>query len=142
MNVAVLMHVKAALPWTNLRGQVVLGTEGFPESMRRFFAKKADLSEVARRQRYAPRPALGALFAKASKRRTRDAAIHDAYVKHGYTLVEIGRHPGLHYTMISKSPVAALRDVMRNARHNEPCDSGHALRLVRARDSRGPKLLR
>jgi putative transposase len=94
--------IGAESPWSELRGQVVLGTDAFLESLKRVFAKKATLSEVPRQQRLAHRPTLTALFAKVHGPRARNAAIRDAHVKHGYTLIDVGRHLGLHYTTISK----------------------------------------
>jgi putative transposase len=90
-------------PWSELRGQVVLGTDGFVQSLGRSFAEKADLSEVPRQQRLAHRPTLATLFAKVGSQRSRDETIRDAHVKHGYALIDIGRHLGLHYTTISKA---------------------------------------
>ena len=90
-------------PWSELRGQVVLGTDGFVQSLRRFFADKADLAEVPRQQRLAHRPALAAFFVNVGSQRSRDDAIREAHAKHGYTLIDIGRHFGLHYTTISKA---------------------------------------
>jgi REP element-mobilizing transposase RayT len=73
------------------------------QSLQPFFAEKADLSEVPRQQRLAHRPPLKVLFAHARSQRARDDVIRAAHVQHGYTLIDIGRHLGLHYTTISKA---------------------------------------
>ena len=92
-----------ASPWSQLHGQMMLGTDHFAHSMQRHLSGKADLSEVPKRQRFAHRPSLAALFATATGARQRDKAIRGAHIEHGYTLIEIGRHLGLHYTTISKA---------------------------------------
>jgi REP element-mobilizing transposase RayT len=91
-------------PWDTLTGQILLGSESFVKKMTGKLKAAEGLREIPRRQRLAARPALSALFPKQGfKNKTaRDKAIHQAHRDHGYTLVEIGRALGLHYTTISK----------------------------------------
>jgi putative transposase len=91
-------------PWSGLRGQVVLGGDAFLEALEPYFEEKLDARDVPHRQRAAPRPTLEAIFrAAADTRRGRDAAAREAYEGCGYSLAEIGRHLGRHYTTIKKA---------------------------------------
>jgi putative transposase len=92
---------KNAKPWEHLTGQVYLGDEPFVLAMKSLVRKSETLGEVPRVQRYAGRPGLIELF-KASSRESRNASIVAAHVRYGYTLNEIGRHLGIHYTTVSK----------------------------------------
>lgn len=91
-------------PWASLRGQVLLGTEPFVRALAPKLAAAQDVTEAPRSQRLAHRPALEQLLPAAGGRRRaqRDAAIGDAHVRHAYTLSEIARHVGLHYTTVSR----------------------------------------
>ncbi|MCF8052818.1 MAG: helix-turn-helix domain-containing protein, partial [Desulfobacterales bacterium] len=55
-------------------------------------------------QRYANRAALEEIFStqKLKSKKERNSAIHRAYFENGYSMTEIARHIGLHYTTISK----------------------------------------
>ena len=89
-------------PWAQLRGQVLLGADAFVESLRSALTEKSEISEVPRRQRLAHRPTLATLLPnRVMDKGRRDDAIREAHRKWGYTLVEIGRHLGLHYSTVS-----------------------------------------
>ena len=67
--------------------------------------------EHPRRERYAGRPGLPALFGGTrGDKPKRDAAIREAYVEHGYTLSQIGDFLGLHYATISRIVKGRPRD--------------------------------
>jgi putative transposase len=53
-------------------------------------------AEIPKRQRLEHRPSLQTLMAGTDSRPTRNEAMARAYLKHGYTLTEIGRAAGLH----------------------------------------------
>ena len=91
-------------PWDKLTGQILLGSETFVKRTTRQRKAAGALSEIPRRQRLAARPGLSTLFPKQGfkDKPVRDKAIHRAHRDHGYTLIEIGRALGLHYTTISK----------------------------------------
>lgn len=88
-------------PWEHLKGQVYLGDDAFVVEMKSLVRKSDTLTEIPRSQRYADRPELGKLF-QAKDRAGRNRAIVDAHIQYGYTLSEIGRHVGIHYTTVSK----------------------------------------
>ena len=79
-------------PWEALRGQVILGGEGFVEKFKDLIADKQQLREVSRQQRYVGRPTLEKLFRMNDSKTTRDRCIYEARMKYGYTLKEIGDH--------------------------------------------------
>ena len=84
-------------PWENLIGQIYLGGEAFVEGF-----KTADGNpEVPRRQR---RPARKPL---AGFKGPRDAAMARAYATGDYTLAEIARHFGVHYSTVSRAVTAS-----------------------------------
>ena len=91
-------------PWTELRGQIFLGDEAFVRCAR---TRRPDrnLKEIPRRQRYAGRPDVKALFTKAEAltKAQRGVLIRRAHREHGYTLAAIGKALDLHYTTVSKA---------------------------------------
>jgi putative transposase len=96
--------MKADAPWTALRGQVFLGTAQFVERMSRVLTPPDVSREIPRADRLAARPALASLLPAAilSDRNLRNAAIIEAHRVHGYSLAEIARHLGLHYSTVSR----------------------------------------
>jgi len=90
-------------PWEGLTAQCILGGREFIERISPALKDKANLSEVPRRERFAFKASLGDLLDEATKesKAERNRAILAAHLEHGYTLTEIGRHLGLHYTTIS-----------------------------------------
>ena len=93
-----------ASPWRYLRGQVLLGTEPFVRALAPRLAAVQDMTEMPQSQRRAHRPELASLLPgeEAHCKAQRDAAIRDAHLRHAYTLAEIARHVGLHYTTVSR----------------------------------------
>ena len=98
----------AARPWRALRGQI-LGSEQFAKRMLPEAKAPAQWSEVPRRERFASRPELVSLFAPETvrDRGRRNAAIVRAHTLHGYSLADIARHLGLHYSTVSRVAQAA-----------------------------------
>jgi REP element-mobilizing transposase RayT len=96
--------MNAASPWSHLRGQVLLGTDQFVNDLTPLLEGKRAIKEVPRAQRYAHRPTLSQTLSvrKLRTRPARDAAIRVCYLKYGYTMQEIAKHLGLHYTTVSK----------------------------------------
>ncbi len=93
-----------ASPWEHVQGQVLLGSERFVERLRPGLEDKRSLKEIPRHQRFAARPALPNLLSTRYRtdRTRRNEAIRLAHVDHGYSLSEIGRAVGLHYSTISR----------------------------------------
>ncbi len=93
-----------AAPWAEVKGQVLLGKQAFAESLRPMLDAKQAFTEIPRSQRLLHRPALNRLFARQVQgdKILRDAAIRKAHGEHGYSMAEIARHAGMHYSTISK----------------------------------------
>ncbi len=89
-------------PWEELRGQILLGEEGFVDAHKDLLHDKKTVKEVPRNQRYVNRPTLSVLLTKGATKSQRDQAIHRAYIQHGYTMKAIADHLGIHYTTVSK----------------------------------------
>jgi len=84
-------------PWTQLKHQVFLGSDGFVERMMRKVPRGRDLREVPQSKARA-QPL--AAYVRAHPERAR--AIAEAYASGGYTMQEIGDYFGLHYSRVSK----------------------------------------
>lgn len=97
-------------PWSQLRGQVLLGTDLFAERFRALVARRGVSTEVPRADRLAARPSLDALLPRGEPmhKAERNAAIAQACLTHGYTLAEVARHAGLHYSSITRIVQAAM----------------------------------
>lgn len=96
--------IKEESPWKNLKGQILLGGEGFIEKFKDLLAQKEEIKEIPRMQRYATRPTIADIFKeKILNEQTRDKRMHMAHIKHGYTLKEIADYLGVHYTTVSKA---------------------------------------
>jgi len=98
-------------PWRALRGQIILGGEGFIERFKGLLKGKEEIREIPRGQRYVARPPLGELFPGERMRtqRSRDEAVYAAYSHYGYTLREIAEYLRVHYARVSR----ALRRIER-----------------------------
>jgi len=86
-------------PWTNLRGGVLLGEEGFFDRFQPQLSQKKGLEEVPKSQRLAHRPQLEDLLVDSAER---PSAAREAHIVWGYTLKEIARHWGIHYSTVSR----------------------------------------
>jgi REP element-mobilizing transposase RayT len=96
--------VEKSSPWESLRGQILLGDDKFVSGLEPYLKRIEKVTEVPRVQRFVERPSLEELFKDVvgkSKER-RDRLIRNAHLRYGYTLAEIGRALGLHYSTISK----------------------------------------
>jgi REP element-mobilizing transposase RayT len=105
----VLAGLSKERPWDHLKGQIYLGDDPFILAIKSLVQESSTLTEVPRMQRYADRPELKKLF-QATEHYDRDGAIVAAHAKYGYTLSEIGRHLGIHYTTVSKIIKACMRN--------------------------------
>ena len=96
--------VQATPPWASLRGQVVLGSAAFTESMRPTHDDNAGAREIPRVQRLAQRPTLDELLPSSMRtdKRGRDEALRSAYREFGNSLADIGRAVGIHYSTVSR----------------------------------------
>lgn len=91
-------------PWSELKGQVLLGSEAFVDKMQPLLEGKAELKEIPRAQRWAHRPGLKSLFSARVRqdKAARDAAMRRACLEYGYTMAAIAREAGIHYSTVSK----------------------------------------
>jgi len=96
--------VDAASPWNDLHGRSILGDDDFLKEMKPFLEDKMTLGEIPRAERFAHRPALARVLSAEKLKNTqgRNRAIRLAHLSYGYSLAEIARQVGLHYTTISK----------------------------------------
>ena len=85
-------------PWKSLRNQVYLGNDKFVEDMMLLVDGNKELSEIPSSQRRVKPDLIKNYEMKYSDR---NLAIVKAYESGGYTLKEIGKYFGLHYSTIS-----------------------------------------
>jgi putative transposase len=88
-------------PWEEVKGQVLLGSEAFVERLTPLL-QECSTTEIPKRQRLVHRPSLKTLLAGTDSKTARNIAMVQAYLKHGYTLSEIGQAVGLHYATVSR----------------------------------------
>jgi hypothetical protein len=85
-------------PWSELRNQVYLGSDSFVEKLQSHIDNEQELSEIPAKQR---RPVAKAIDYYVAHSKSRNAAITEAYGSGGYTLKEVGKYFGLHYSTVS-----------------------------------------
>ena len=88
-------------PLKAAKGGLFVGNETFVGKFRELLGASAAGEESVRREKYAARPPLKEIFNSLNSL-DRDAGIHDAVIKWGYTLKEVGDYVGLHYSRVSR----------------------------------------
>ena len=83
----------------------MLGDDVFVQQFKDLLVDKEKVKEIPRQQRYSSRPPLSELFEKGKikTKAARNKIIHQAHMRHGYTLKQIADRLHLHYTTISKT---------------------------------------
>jgi putative transposase len=89
-------------PWSELKGQALLGGEQFIKRMAPHLEQQVNLLEVSKRQRLMHRPSLEQIFSDNKSRPDRNEAITRCYLEYGYTQIEIANTLGLHYATVSR----------------------------------------
>jgi putative transposase len=99
-----LAGIDEASPWANLKARCLLGSKKFIEKIAPALKEKARLTEIPRKQRLVCRPALEHLLPDKTRTSTpeRNKVIVTAHLEYGYSLSEIAKFLGLHYTTVSK----------------------------------------
>ena len=95
------VHEGARLPsvWTQLRGQIYLGSDSFVQKMQKQIDKKPGLGEISRVQR---RIIIQPLT-QFEKRYSRDEAMGRAYLSGRHTMLAIAEHFGVHFSTVSRA---------------------------------------
>lgn len=89
-------------PWDNIRGRVLLGSDGFVAEHEKHLEGAREVKEIPRVERFGARPSLKTLFGRPKSKQERNQIIRCAHLDHGYTLKEIADYLGIHYTTVSK----------------------------------------
>jgi REP element-mobilizing transposase RayT len=94
------VHEGARLPgvWTQLQGQIYLGSEAFVKTMQAKIDQKPALDEIPRAQRRALVQALTDF----ERRYSRNEAMARAYLSGQHTMLAIAEHFGVHYSTVSR----------------------------------------
>ena len=85
--------------WTQLRGQIYLGSDAFVQKMQKQIDKKPGLGEIPRAQRRA----ISQPMEHFEKRYPRDEAMARAYLSGRHTMHKIAEHFGVHYSTVSRA---------------------------------------
>ncbi|MGO8754439.1 MAG: transposase [Gallionellaceae bacterium] len=95
------VHEGARLPsvWTQLQGQIYLGSEAFVKKMQAQIDQKPTLDEIPRAQRRA----ITQLLAEFEQRYPRSEAIARAYLSGQHSMAAIARHFRVHYSTVSRA---------------------------------------
>lgn len=95
------VHEGARLPsvWTQLQGQIYLGSEGFVKKMQEEVEKKPALDEIPRAQRRALIQALNDF----ARQYPRDEAMARAYLSGQHTMLAIAAYFRVHYSTVSRA---------------------------------------
>jgi len=95
------VHEGARLPsvWTQLQGQIYLGSEGFVKKMQVLIEKKTALDEIPRAQRRI----LTQPLEDFEKRYNRKEAMARAYLSGQHTMAAIAQHFRVHYSTVSRA---------------------------------------
>lgn len=97
------LKVESNILLDELGNNPILGSTEFIDKVKEYFRKQAETKEIPKLERFAHRPSLEQLFnEKTNDKRKRNKIILKAHLEYGYTLSEIGRYLGLHYSAISK----------------------------------------
>ena len=99
----VISGMEKEAPWRELKGRMILGSNGFIATIRARLGKKQEAKEIPRVERFAGRPPLSQIFTDTQDKRERDKRSYTAHVNHGYTLKELADYLGIHYSTVSKA---------------------------------------
>ena len=90
--------------WDQVKGQSLLGQEGFADHVLGYVKNSEKAQKIAREQRYLGRPQLKDLFSKEilAEKKRRDDRTRKAVERYGYSQREVADHLGLHYSTISR----------------------------------------
>lgn len=90
--------------WTEVKGQAILGEEGFVQGLIGRLRKSKDIVEIPKSQRFVGRPELGWIFKEEviRDREKRDKKVEEAVERYGYTQREVADFLGLHFTSVSR----------------------------------------
>ena len=95
------VHEGTRLPsvWTQLQGQIYLGSEAFVKKMQAHIKKRPSLDEIPRAQRRM----LTQPLTEFEQRYDRTVAIARAYMSGQHTMAAIAEHFGVHYSTVSRA---------------------------------------
>ena len=91
--------IKAASPWSNLKGQVFLGDDQFVLRMQAYLQSGKDDVQIPIVQRRPPPPPLAEIERNSQDR---NAAIVAAYATGGYSYQQLADYFGVHFTTVGK----------------------------------------
>ena len=98
----VLSGVGKEMPWKDIRGRVLLGSEGFVRKLEMQIVGAKEAREIPRLERFSARPPLLDVFGAHRGKKERNRLIRTAHLQYGYSLREIADHLGIHYSTASK----------------------------------------
>ena len=90
--------------WEDVRGQCILGQDGFIDTLKEHIDGQRTIEEIPRGQRFVDRQSLQDIFAEglAQDRNSRDEMVRAAVEEYGYSQKQVADHLGMHYSTISR----------------------------------------
>jgi putative transposase len=99
----VLDGIEGDPPWKHLKNGVLLGGEQFTKSVEMRFNRCKSKEGIPKSQRFAARPSLDQIFARARKRPVCPRTVRTAQRRHGYSYKEIARFLDVHPSTITRA---------------------------------------
>jgi len=106
----VLSGLDVESPLNQIKGQIFLASDPFMKNIEHLIKGQERLSEIPKEQRYVTRPSLAELF---QNKKRKDMRIYQAYQKYGYTLKDIAKYFGIHYSTVSRT-IKRVEDQVEN----------------------------
>jgi hypothetical protein len=94
-------------PWQRLSNQIYLGDAAFIDDMHGKLDPQQSLKDIPKKHTLSSKKPLSHF---ATKHRTRDAGMAQAYLSGHYTLAEVGAHFGVSYATVSRAVKRAEKD--------------------------------
>ena len=80
----------------------ILGNQEFVDRFEQSMTTVAPLKEIPKASRFATRPSMIEVFRGSDERQDLASRVLQAHAGHGYTMAEIARHLGVHYSTVSR----------------------------------------
>jgi REP element-mobilizing transposase RayT len=90
--------------WKEVRGQSLLGTDDFVDSLLGVIKGHEEIQEIPRIQRFLSRPGLEEVFSGIlpDNKSMKIKAVREAVLEHGYSQKEVADYMGVHYCTVSR----------------------------------------
>ncbi len=99
--------------WDKLRAGFIFGGDDFVRKVNETIEKEERSKEIKTIERHPARESLSDLFSSFSSTEERNKLILTAHIRHGYKIIRIAEHLGIHYSTVSH----IMKEEMENTPH-------------------------